>query len=117
VKHLRNLALTLTLLSLSAFAHDGAHGTKGTVTAITSNTVTIETLAKKTESIHFDAKTVFIKSGGVASAQDLKVGDRVVIEAHDTDGKMHAVNVRFGKPAKKSSAKPETKVDHSTEKK
>lgn len=115
MKMLSNLGLVLTLLTLSAFAHDGAHGMKGTVTAVTDSAIVIETLAKKTESIHFDAKTIFTKSGVAASAKDLKVGDRVAIEAHDMDGKMHAVKVRFGKPAKNASTpKSEQKVDHAT---
>lgn len=119
MKRLRNLALVLTLLSLGAIAHDGAHGMKGTVTAITDSTITIETTAKKSETIHFDAKTAFTKSGSTATIKDLKVGDRVVIEAHDMSGKMHAVKVRFGKPTKAAS-KPATGADHSghsTEKK
>lgn len=104
MKLLRNLTFALTLLSLSAWAHDGAHGMKGTVTAVNADTITVETLAKKTETVHFDAKTAFTKSGVSARVKDLKVGDRVIIQAHDMDGKMHAVKVRFGKPAKKALA-------------
>lgn len=114
MKHLKMLALTLALLSLSAFAHDGSHGMKGTVTAVTDNTITIETPAKKTATIHFDTKTTFTKSEAAATAKDLKVGDRVVIEAHDMDGKMHAVKVRFGKPKKAASSKPAQGADHSS---
>ncbi|HUQ49148.1 MAG TPA: DUF5666 domain-containing protein [Terriglobales bacterium] len=113
MKQVRNLALVITLLSLGAFAHDGAHGMKGTVTAITDNTITVETIAKKTETIHFDSKTTFAKSGLAATAKDLKVGDRLIIEAHDMDGKMHAVKVRFGKAVKKAAAKADSKADHS----
>jgi hypothetical protein len=109
MNRLRNLAITLTLLSLGAFAHDGAHGMKGTVTAVNADTITVESVDKKSETIHFDAKTAFIKSGAAATVKDLKVGDRVIIEAHDMDGKMHAVKVRFGKPA--------NKANHSLEKK
>jgi hypothetical protein len=103
MKSLRILASMLVLLSLAAFAHDGAHGMKGTVTAITDNTITIETPAKKTEVVHFDAKTTFVKSDAAATSKDLKIGDRVIIESHDMDGKMHAAKVRFGKPAKASA--------------
>lgn len=104
MKYLKTLVLTLSLLSLSAVAHDGSHAMKGTVTAITNNTLTIETPAKKTITIHFDNKTTFTKSESAATAKDLKVGDRVVIEAHDMDGKMHAVKIRFGKPPAKSTS-------------
>lgn len=113
MKCLKPLVLTLSLLALSAFAHDGSHGLKGTVTAMTANTITIETPAKKTTTIHFDDKTAFIRSEAAATAKDLKVGDRVVIEAHDMDGKMHAVKIRFGKPRKAASSKPAPGADHS----
>ena len=44
--------------------------------------------------------TMFMKSSAHASQQDLKVGDRVVIEAKDNkDDKLEAISVTFGKPA------------------
>lgn len=113
MKYLKTAVLTLALLSLNAFAHDGSHAMKGTVTAMTANTITIETPAKKTMTIHFDDKTTFTKSEAAATAKDLKVGDRVVIEAHDMDGKMHAVKIRFGKPKKAASSKATAGADHS----
>lgn len=61
MKYLKTAVFTLALLSLSALAHDGSHGMKGTVTAMTANTITIETPAKKTMTIHFDDKTTFTK--------------------------------------------------------
>ena len=91
---------TLVLFSAAAFGHDGAHGMKGTVTAISEDTITIETPNKETQTVHFDSTTKFQKGGAAASIKDLKVGDRVVIQAHDTEGKMHAVQVRFGKSVK-----------------
>ena len=112
MKQLRTLALVFTLLSLSAFGHEGAHGMKGTVTAVTASTITIETLAKKIEVIHFDAKTEFVKSDAATTSKDLKVGDRVIIESHDMNGKMHAVKVRFGKPSKASNTSMQSS-DHS----
>jgi hypothetical protein len=97
--------ISLVLATAAAYAHDGAHGMKGTVTAINDDTITIETPAKETQQVHFDATTKFQKSGAAASVKDLKVGDRVVIEATDADGKMHAAQVRFGKPAKGTKGK------------
>lgn len=114
MKQLRKLALVMAFLSVNSFAHDGAHGMKGTVTAIGDNTITIETIAKKTLTTHFDAKTSFTKNGTAATAKDLKIGDRVIIEAHDMDGKMHAVKVRFGSAKKASPAKATQSTDHST---
>lgn len=112
MKLLRIVITTLTLLSLSAFAHDGSHGIKGTVTATTDDTITITTTDNKTQIISFDARTQFVKSDAAVTAKDLKVGDRVVIESHDMNGKMHAIKVRFGRPAKKASTTRQS-TDHS----
>ena len=104
---MKNFAAAIIIFTLiftaAAFAHDGAHGMKGTVTAISGDTITIETPKKEAQTIHFDDTTKFQKSGVAASIKDLKVGDRVVVQAHDKTGTMHAVQVRFGKPAKAAS--------------
>lgn len=109
-KVMKKLARTIALLGLvllaaAAIAHDGAHGMKGTVTAISDDTITLETPAKQSHTVHFDSTTKFQKSGASASVKDLKVGDRVVIQANDSTGKMHAVQVRFGKPGKANHGK------------
>lgn len=112
MRKLITIAFMVAMFSVAAVAHDGAHGMKGTVTAIEANTITIETPTKETHQIHFDDKTTFTQSGAAATVKDLKVGDRVVIEAHDANGTMHAASVRFGKPAKKEGQETKTGADH-----
>lgn len=75
----------------------------GKVKAMTADSITVVTKTNEAKTVNFDAKTMFMKSGQMATAKDLKVGDRVVIDVHEMDGKLHAAEVRFGKkPANQS---------------
>jgi hypothetical protein len=57
----------------------------GKVTAISANSITVETAAKepKTITVAITAQTKFVNSGAAASVKDLKVRDRVVIYAKE----------------------------------
>ena len=76
-----------------------AHGTDqhvmGTVTAISDNSITVQTAAQAV-TIYTMAETKFVKSGAPASIKDLKLGDRVVIHAGKMNDKLMAHEVRFG---------------------
>lgn len=98
----RMIALTAALvvaLSGLALAHGGGKHVKGTVTALTADSITVQTPEKATKTLSFDAGTKFIKSGKPAKAADLKVGDRVVVdvhEMHEMGDMLYATVVRFG---------------------
>ena len=102
------LTIGVLVLALGAltFAHGGAEHVMGTVKAMTADSITVVTKTNEQKTVNFDAKTMFMKSGQMATAKDLKVGDRVVIEVHEvgTAGRLHAAEVRFGKMAKSSDA-------------
>lgn len=89
-------ALVLALGALT-YAHGGAEHVMGKVKAMTDNSITVVTKTNEEKTVNVDAKTMFMKSGQMATAKDLKVGDRVVIEVQEMDGKPHAAEVRFGK--------------------
>lgn len=95
--------VTLLLLTSLALAHGGAKHVMGTVTAIEKNSITVNTTTDQLVEITIAAKTTYQRSGKTAAAGDLKVGDRVVVEAHETAGKLEAEGVRFGASAPKSS--------------
>jgi len=98
----RTLALTAALavvLSGLALAHGAGEHVKGTVTALTVNSITVQTPEKETIKLSFDSETKFIKSGKPAKAADLKVGDRVVVDVHEMKDTLHANVVRFGAPS------------------
>ena len=97
----RSIALTVALvvaLSGLALAHGGGEHVKGTVTAMTANSITVQTPEKETKTLSFNSETKFVKSGKPAKASDLKVGDRVVVDVHEMGDMLHAAEVRFGAP-------------------
>jgi hypothetical protein len=90
------------LLAMASFAHEGNEHVMGTVTAISANRITVQSTGKppKTTTVSVVSSTMFMKSAAHASLKDLKVGDRVVVEAkQNKDNKLEAVSVTFGKPA------------------
>jgi hypothetical protein len=101
------MKLRITLLSgvllfaMTSFAHNGNEHVMGTVTAISANSITVQSAGKeaKTTTVSVIPSTMFMKSSAHVSLKDLKVGDRVVVEAKENkDDKLEAVSVTFGKP-------------------
>ena len=99
---LRTMLLSSVLLfAMTCFAHEGNQHIMGTVTAISANSITVRSVGKepKTTSVSILSSTMFMKSSAHVSLKDLKVGDRVVVEAKATkEDKLDAVSVTFGKP-------------------
>ena len=100
---LRVMLLSCTLLfAMASFAHNGNEHVMGTVTAISANSISVQSAGKeaKATTVSILSSTMFMKSAAQSSLKDLKVGDRVVIEAKENkDDKLEAVSVTFGKPA------------------
>ena len=98
----RTMAVTALLftLSLMTVAHGNEKHVMGKVTSISDNSITVETTAKKSVTVGVSDKSKFEKSGAAATLKDLKVGDKVVIHADVSDGKLVANEVHFGAKAK-----------------
>lgn len=105
------IALLFTL-SLMALAHGNEKHVMGTVTNISDNSITVETKAKKSVTIDVSDKTKFEKSGAAATLKDLKVGDKVVIHADASGGKLVANEVHFGTMKGKQSMEGMKGMDH-----
>jgi hypothetical protein len=93
------------VFAMASFAHEGNKHVMGTVTAISANSITVQSADKeaKTTTVSVIPSTMFMKSGAHASLKDLKVGDRVVVEAKENkDDELEAVSVTFGKPQPQS---------------
>jgi hypothetical protein len=89
--------IALLLGSISLFAHGGMEHLMGTITAVTDNSITVDTVKHKTATVLLDPSTKFVNSGAQASLKDLKVGDRVVIHAkQNADKKLVAAEVKWG---------------------
>ena|ERR1700674_2742924 len=95
------LLSSVLLFAMTSFAHEGNKHVMGTVTVISANSITVRSVGKeaKTTSVSILSSTMFMKSSAHVSLKDLKVGDRVVVEAKENkDDKLEAVTVTFGKP-------------------
>ena len=105
---MRRMALVLmAFIAFSgiALAHNGVEHMKGTVSQLTDKAITIDMPGMKPMTIALTADTTFAKSGKAASAKDLKVGDRVVVDVVKKGNDMIAKAVKCGAaPAPESSS-------------
>ena len=92
--------LALMLGSAIAFAHTGVEHVMGTVTAVTDTSITVDTAKHTSITVLIDATTKFSKNDAQATRKNLKVGDRVVIDAKEnSDKKLIGVTVKLGSMA------------------
>ena len=98
-----SLALFLLLASIQmAFGHGGMEHVMGTVSKVSDQSVTVETAAKKTIEVSLNSKTKYTRNDKNAGASDLKVGDRVMIEAKKVNEKLVAETVKLGSVTRNS---------------
>src|SRR5258708_3685950 len=79
--------LGLMLGSAIASAHNGVEHVMGTVTAVTDTSVTVDTVKHTSVTVLLDPSTTFSNNDASASLKDLKVGQRVVINAKENADK------------------------------
>ena len=91
--------LLLACTSVLLHAHGGMIHVMGTVTAVTQNSVTVETTDKKTVEVQLTDATTFMNGSKPADRKELKVGDRVVIHAVKVKDSLQAHEVRFSEGA------------------
>jgi hypothetical protein len=96
MKRIVAVVTLLFALSLMALAHGNEKHVMGKVTGISDSSITVETTAKKSVTVEVSDKTKFEKSGAAATLKDLKIGDKVVIHADVSGGKVVANEVHFG---------------------
>ena len=98
-KSIRTLVAMAALMMASAiaFAHNGIEHVMGTVTAVTDTSITVDTVKHTAVTVMVAPSTTFSHKGAKASIKDLKVGDRVVINAKEgADKKLQGVSVKWG---------------------
>ena len=96
---IRALTVFIALVAASIFAtaHGNMEHVMGTVAAVTSNSVTVNTTQHKTVTVLIDPSTKFESKTAPGSLSDLKVGERVVIHAKpNAQKKLVAVTVKWG---------------------
>jgi hypothetical protein len=93
------VALAVLFLAASipaAFAHGGFEHVMGTVSKISAQSVTVTTAAKKAVEVGINAKTTYTRGDKTVTASDMKVGDRVVIDATEVNEALVAASVKLG---------------------
>lgn len=90
--------LFLLVMALAAHANNSEQNVVGAVTAISANTVTVETVGKTRQSLTIALlpTTKFIRDGATVSAKDVKVGAQVVAVVKPNGDKPEAVRIVFG---------------------
>jgi hypothetical protein len=92
--------LAATILATTALAHGGFEHVMGTVSKVSAQSVTVTTAAKKNVDVGLNAKTTYTKGDKAATAADMKVGDRVVIDATEVNEALTAASIKIGAAAK-----------------
>lgn len=84
-KQILVLLSSMFLLAAAAFAHGEMQHVMGTVTKISNDSITVKTKTEAAVTITMTADTKFMKGDSAVKITDLKVGDKVVIEAKKDD--------------------------------
>ena len=75
----------------------------GTVSKVSAQSVTVTTAAKKNVEVGINAKTTYTKGDKAVTASDMKVGDRVVIDATEVNEALTAASIKIGVAAQKAT--------------
>ena len=70
----------------------------GRIKALDAKTLIVKTDRGGTDSVEIDRETQFVKSNLKSRAKGPKVRDRVVVDVHETGGKLVAVEIHYGRP-------------------
>jgi hypothetical protein len=98
-------ALLVAVSVTAALAHGGFEHVQGTVSKISAQTVTVTTAAKKSVEVGINAKTTYTRGDKTVAASDMKVGDRVVIDATEVNEALVAASVKLGAAAAPAAQK------------
>jgi hypothetical protein len=101
-----------------AFGHGGGSHLMGTVTAKTDQQLTIKTRKGQTVSIQVNKETMYRGGMKTATGSDVKVGDRIAVEATKDGDTFTATEIRFspGGDAKSPQAMPHHEMGKGGEK-
>src|ERR1700737_665970 len=103
MKRLITLVVAIILAGTIAFAHGGNEHVRGIVTQISAQSITVQTADKATKTLTVTDKTTFQRSGKAAHLEDVKVGDRVVVDVPQKT--TNALLIQIGATAKPATHK------------
>ncbi|MFY9947419.1 MAG: DUF5666 domain-containing protein [Candidatus Sulfotelmatobacter sp.] len=89
-------AALILILSTIVLAHGDQQHVMGTVTKIDSGSITVKTTTGEVKVVMVLPTTKFVRGSAAVTAQDVRVGDRVVIHAKPDGEMLHATEVKIG---------------------
>ncbi len=91
------VAAALIAAPVIGLAHDGVEHVMGTVSALTKGSITVKTTKNENVTVLLDASTTYSRNDVKAALADLKVGERVVVNAKDNAAdKLVGISIRWG---------------------
>jgi hypothetical protein len=90
------ILVSIALLASAAFPHGNEQHVIGTVTKISQDSVTVQTVDKTPVEVKIVSDTIFTKNNSPMEFKDLRVGDRVVIHAKKVGDQLQAHTVQIG---------------------
>jgi len=80
MKQLLSVIALVLAMGAGALAHNGNDHVRGTVTAVSAQSVTVQLADKTTKTLSISAKTEFDNAGKPGHLADVKIGERVIID-------------------------------------
>jgi len=97
--------MSLLLLVTTLLAHGNELHIMGTVTNITTSSITVKTQDGHSVDVSVARDTKFMRGAQPISANDIKTGDRIVVHARKNGEKLIATTVAVGNP-REANQKP-----------
>ena len=97
MKRILGVTASLLLLVTTILAHGNEVHVMGTVTNITTTSITVKTQDGHTVDVSIAQDTKFMRGAQPISANDIKTGDRIVVHASKNGEKLMATTVAVGK--------------------
>jgi hypothetical protein len=89
------IPLVILLLTLPAVSQHSGKSIMGQVVDVTSNSITVQTKDRSQQEVILTSQTAYQKNGATAAFTDVKIGDRVVVQADQNGETLTANSVRF----------------------
>jgi len=96
MKHLATTPISMLIFTALILAHGNEQHVIGVVSAVTQDSITVETLKKEKLVVKLDPETKFQKGSEAATVNDVKAGECVAIHAVKDGDQLKAHTVRIG---------------------
>jgi hypothetical protein len=96
MKKLLLIVVACFAMTSIAHAHNGMEHVMGTVTAVTASEITVKTKDGTIQTVAVTNATKYLHGTAAIAQKDVKIGERVVVEASKKDNHLVASEVKLG---------------------